>query len=382
MQNEKIDDWLEVNAIVRALADDIIESFDPRDSDGDGVAEAGGALQDTQGCVEPFLPDEEREKRRIGRRNAKWAININVAANVLLLVAKCVAAYYSSSLSLLASLVDSALDLLCTLIVFTTSKLVEWRIKTLRRKFPIGRRRLEPLGILVFSVIIVISFLQILKESVEKLISKGPHEAVTLPPMAIGAMAGTIALKGLIWIGCARIKTSQVQALAQGMYSTVLSTNAKPNSTLDCKTDVIFNTFSLAAPAIGHSVNIWWFDPAGAGLLSIFIILDWSATCFSQIFSLTGSAASDRVLEKLTFLAWRFSPLVKGYKSITAYHAGDGVWVEVDILLDEGTPLEYAHDVAETLQYCCEGLPEVDRAFVSCDYTSQGPTGHAHENLG
>jgi len=85
------------------------------------------------------------------------------------------------------------------------------------------------------------------------------------------------------------------------------------------------------------------------------------------------------VLGELAFLAWRFSPLVNGYKSITAYHAGDDVWVKIDILLDEKMPLEHAHDVAETLQYCVEGLPEVDRAFVTCDYASQGPTGHALE---
>lgn len=76
------------------------------------------------------------------------------------------------------------------------------------------------------------------------------------------------------------------------------------------------------------------------------------------------------------FLAWRFSPIVDAYKSITAYHAGEGVWVEVDLLLDEKTPLEQAHDVAETLQYCMEGLKEVDRAFVTVDYSSEGPSGH------
>jgi hypothetical protein len=197
-QNERLDDWLEVNAIVKALSDDILESFDPRDHDGDGIAEGGGALQDTQGRVEPFLPDEEQEKRRVGRRNAKWAININVIANVLLLIAKGIAAGYSSSLSLIASLVDSALDLLCTAIVFTTHKLVEWHLHKLRKKFPVGRRRLEPLGILVFSIIMIISFVQILKESVEKLMSKGPHEATALPPIAIGALAATIGLKGII----------------------------------------------------------------------------------------------------------------------------------------------------------------------------------------
>ncbi len=31
--------------------------------------------------------------------------------------------------------------------------------------------------------------------------------------------------------------------------------------------------------------------------------------------------------------------------------------------------------MAETLQYCLEGLREVDRAFVKVGYTSQGITG-------
>ena len=69
--------------------------------------------------------------------------------------------------------------------------------------------------------------------------------------------------------------------------------------------------------------------------------------------------------------------MVDAYKTITAYHAGDGVWVEIDVLLGKDTRLGRAHDVAETLQYCLEGLGEVDRAFVSVDYASQGPTGHA-----
>lgn len=81
------------------------------------------------------------------------ALQINVIANILLLGAKCIAAYFSSSLSLIASLVDSALDLLCTLIVWTTNKLVAWRLSKLKAKFPVGRRRLEPLGILVFSIV-------------------------------------------------------------------------------------------------------------------------------------------------------------------------------------------------------------------------------------
>jgi len=311
------------------------------------------------GNIYAFLPDDEKKRREKAEWKAKWAININVIANIILLIAKVVAAFSSGSLSLIASLVDSALDLLCTLIVWTTNRLVSWRLSALQRKFPVGRKRIEPLGILVFSIIMMISFLQILQESVEKLMPlKG--EADPLPWVAVGALLGTIVVKGIIWFGCIPIKTTQVQALAQ-----------------DCQTDVIFNTFSLLFPFIGYKADLWWLDPAGAGLLSLFIIYDWGHTTFDNVTRLSGEAADDKINKKLLYLAYRFSPVVEGFKSVTAYHAGDSIWVEYDILLKEDTPLSVTHDIVETLQYCCEGLNEVDRCFVSADYSSTGPTGHA-----
>ena len=350
-QNERLNDWLEVDAIVSSMADDVLDSMNVQDADGDGIPEMGGRLKSTGGNIDPLLPEDERERRAHAGRRAKWAINVNVLANIILLIAKMVAATKSSSLSLIASLVDSALDLLCTLIIWTTNKMVQWRIRRLAHKFPVGRRRLEPLGILAFSIIMIVSFLQILQESVTKLLpSSAPHEAASLPAIAIGALAATVIVKGIIWIGCIPIKTTQVQALAQ-----------------DCKTDVIFNTLSLLFPLIGHAFQLWWLDPVGAALLSLFIIYDWAETLLENVARLTGASVDLRLLKKITYMAWRFSPVVDAYKSITAYHAGDGVWVEMDILMGEETKLGRVHDVAETLQYCLEGLQEVDRAFVTVD---------------
>jgi len=348
-QNAALNDWAEVDTIVLAMADDVMESMNT-DADHDGIREREGILQGVEERIEELLPDEVQMQRQRAARNARWAININVIANIILLAAKGIAALKSSSLSLIASLLDSALDLLCTAIVWTTNRLVSWRLSSLSRKFTVGRRRLEPLGILVFSIIMVISFVQILQESIQKLLPSGDHKIATLPVVAIASMAGTVGLKGLIGLGCMRIKTTQVQALAQ-----------------DCKTDVYFNTLSLLFPLIGKQAGIWWLDPLGAALLSVYIIYDWGDTCFENITRLCGLAVDDTVQKKLVYLGYRFSNLVTGFKAITAYHAGDGVWAEYDILLDEKTPLRRTHDIAETLQYCAEALTEVDRAFVTTD---------------
>jgi hypothetical protein len=243
-QNERLNDWLEVDAVVMAVADDVLESMDP-DPDHDGDMERRGGLQNMGGNIAEFLPEEEKKKREKGNKRAKLAININVVANIFLLAGKIVAVFSTGSLSLVASLVDSALDLLCTLIIWSTNRLVGWRLKALQKRFPVGRRRLEPLGIVLFSIIMVISFLQILQESVQKLAPlEGEPEKLTAT--AIGAMAATIIIKGIIGIGCWPIKTTQVQALAQ-----------------DCKTDVIFNTLSLLFPFIGEKANVWWLDVSG-----------------------------------------------------------------------------------------------------------------------
>ncbi|KAJ4366955.1 hypothetical protein N0V83_007485 [Neocucurbitaria cava] len=359
-QNKRLDDWLEVDMVVSSLADDIVDSMNPADPDHDGVAEDRGPLGTSGESLEPFLPEDERARRAKSAKHVRWAINTNVIVNILLLAAKGVAAIWSNSLSLIASLVDSALDLLCTIIIWSTNRLVRWRLSRLKKKFPIGRKRLEPLGILVFSIIMVISFLQILQESVKKLLPSGEHKVAELPPAAIFSMVATIVVKGTIWFGCARVQTTQVQALAQ-----------------DCKTDVYFNTLSLLFPLIGHKLHVWWLDPVGATILSLFIIYDWAGTCLENVTRLTGEAANDRVERKMMYMAYRFAPLVEGFKSIKCYHAGDGVCVEIDVLMPEDAPLSKCHDVAETLQYCLEGLNEVDRAFVTMDYTSQGPTGHA-----
>lgn len=140
-------------------------------------------------------------------------------ANILLLIAKVIAVLSTHSLALIASLTDSALDLLCTVIIWTTDRLANWKKQALYMKFPAGRRRLEPLGVLVFSILMVVSFFQILQESISKLLPSGDHSTLKLPRVAIWAMVGNIVVKGPVGLYYFRFKSPQVQALVQGQES-------------------------------------------------------------------------------------------------------------------------------------------------------------------
>lgn len=160
------------------------------------------------------------------------AIYINFAANAVLLAGKIAVIVLTSSLSVLASLVDAALDFLSTAIVWTTTKIIS---RQDRSKYPVGRRRLEPIGVLVFSVIMITSFFQVFLQCVSRLSSLDP-EIVKLGLPAIIIMASTVVIKFACWLWSRMIKNSSVQALAQ-----------------DAMTDVVFNIFSIIFP-IGKCV--------------------------------------------------------------------------------------------------------------------------------
>ena len=260
----------------------------------------------------------------------KLAIYVNLAANTSLLAMKIVVAVMTSSLSVVASLVDAALDFLSTAIVWFTA----WMIaRQDRYAYPVGRRRLEPIGVLVFSVIMITSFFQVGIEGISRL--SGPDRSVvqlTIPAVAI--MASTVVIKGVCWVWCRLIRNSSVQALAQ-----------------DAMTDVVFNTFSIFFPLVGYFFDIWWMDALGGLLLSAYVILNWSSTSAEHIRNLTGASATADERNILLYMTMRFAKSIKRIQGIQAYHAGDKLNVEVDIVVDEHTALRDSHDLGESLQY-------------------------------
>ncbi|KAL8731758.1 MAG: hypothetical protein Q9166_003205 [cf. Caloplaca sp. 2 TL-2023] len=317
--------------------------------DMDGAAE-GPRVQDLG------LPDEEEVES--GSPVVTVAIYINLAANAILLAGKIAVIVLTSSLSVLASLVDAALDFLSTAIVWTTTKLISQQDQY---SYPVGRRRLEPIGVLVFSVIMITSFFQVALECFNRLTS-ADHSIVQLGLPSIIIMASTVFIKFGCWLWCRLIRNSSVQALAQ-----------------DAMTDVVFNIFSIIFPILGYYLHVWWLDALGGLLLSFYVIFNWSRTTTTHIKHLTGAAADPVDRNILLYLTMRFAKTIKKIQGIQAYHAGDKLNVEVDIVLDENMTLRDSHDLGESLQYVLESVPSVDRAFVHLDYASWNLPSHMQQ---
>ncbi|CAI7600185.1 unnamed protein product [Penicillium glandicola] len=296
-------------------------------------------------------PDDEE-------RVINMAIRINFVANVALLASKIAIMAMTSSMSMLAGLVDGVLDFLSTVIVWVTTIMIR---RQDRNRYPISRRRLEPISVLIFSVIMVTSFFQVALSSIKQLMGDD-HTVVQLSIPSIALMGGTVLVKLLCWIWCRLIPSPSVQVLAQ-----------------DAMTDVVFNTFSIIFPLIGTVANLWYLDPLGGLFLSLYIMWNWGQTAAEYIQRLTGAAASPDDHSILLYMTMRFSRVIHKIQDLKAYYASDKLNVEVDLVVDEKISLRDSHDVGESLQYIIESVPTVDRAFVHLDYDEWNLPSHMNQ---
>jgi len=109
------------------------------------------------------------------------------------------------------------------------------------------------------------------------------------------------------------------------------------------------------------------------------VIHNWLQTVSTHIRNLTGAAATADERNVLLYLTMRFAKTIRKIQGLQAYHAGDKLNVEVDVVLDGNMALRDSHDLGESLQYVLESVPIVDRAFVHLDYASYNLPTHMQQ---
>ncbi|XP_027067397.2 metal tolerance protein 4-like [Coffea arabica] len=276
------------------------------------------------------------------------AMRISNYANIVLLLLKIYATVESRSLAIAASTLDSLLDLMAGGILWLT----HLSMKSINiYKYPIGKLRVQPVGIIIFAAIMATLGFQVLVQAVEQLVEDKPSAKMTHDQLVwlYSIMITATVVKLALWVYCKSSRNEIVRAYAKDHYF-----------------DVVTNVVGLVAAILGDTFY-WWIDPAGAIVLALYTITNWSGTVLENAVSLVGQSAPPEMLQKLTYLSLRH-PQVKRIDTVRAYTFGALYFVEVDIELPEDLPLKEAHTIGETLQIKLEKLPEVERAFVHLDF--------------
>ncbi|BAF17678.2 Os05g0461900 [Oryza sativa Japonica Group] len=272
-----------------------------------------------------FLPGMSKEECEKVARSEALAIRLSNIANMVLFAAKVYASIRSGSLAIIASTLDSLLDLLSGFILWFTA----FSKKTSNPyRYPIGKRRMQPLGILVFASVMATLGLQIILESTRSLFYDGDTFRLTKEQekWVVDIMLSVTSVKLLLVVYC-RSFTNEI--------------------------------------------------------LAIYTIRTWSMTVLENVHSLVGQSASPEYLQKLTYLCWNHHKAVRHIDTVRAYTFGSHYFVEVDIVLPCDMPLQEAHDIGEAPQEKLESLPEIERAFVHLDYefTHQPEHARSHDTL-
>jgi Co/Zn/Cd efflux system component len=132
--------------------------------------------------------------------------------------------------------------------------------------------------------------------------------------------------------------------------------------------DTLSNGVAALALALAvYDQRLWFLDPIGAMLISLYIIFSWYMTGREQIEHLTGKSAPGHFIGELVDLANEFDDRIV-VDTVRAYHFGPKFLVEIEIVMDQSTLLYESHDLGMDLQYAIEGREEVERCFVHIDY--------------
>ncbi|XP_021813809.1 metal tolerance protein 11 [Prunus avium] len=308
-----------------------------------------------------FIPGMSKEEQEKLANSETFAIRISNIANMVLFAAKVYASVRSGSLAIIASTLDSLLDLLSGFILWFTA----FSMQTPNPyQYPIGKKRMQPLGILVFASVMATLGLQIILESMRTLVSDEDEFSLTKDQehWVMGIMLSVTLVKLLLMLYCRTFKNEIVKAYAQDHFF-----------------DVITNIIGLVAVLLANYFDDW-MDPVGAIILALYTIRTWSLTVLENVNSLVGKSAAPEYLQKLTYLCWNHHKAVRHIDTVRAYTFGSHYFVEVDIVLPADMPLQEAHDIGETLQEKLELLPEIERAFVHLDYEFSHKPEHAQSH--
>ncbi|EEA26220.1 hypothetical protein TMatcc_005523 [Talaromyces marneffei ATCC 18224] len=279
----------------------------------------------------------------------KAAIYLSIYGTIIVAALQIYAAVTTRSLSLFVTMAESC----CEAVSNIGLDYLHRKSKKLSHstRWPVGAGRLCNAGNICFAFALMAVSLVLVVESMRALASNG-HELGKFEVAAIVAAACGFGIKLFLAVYCFifRKHSSQLEMLWE-----------------DNRNDCFEYGFAIFTSAAGAKLK-WWVDPAGAMLIACVIIVTWIGTVRSEFLELCGIGASPSVVQEIVFLTLRHSDLILKVDSVHAYHWGEDLFVEVDIVMAPERSLREAHDVSQGLQDKLETVEGFDRAFVHVDY--------------
>ena len=310
-----------------------------------------------------WAKDAENEVDNRLQRKVKFAIYLSLGANVVLLGAKLAIYVATLSNSIMASLADSVVDILSQAVI----ALAEYHTKYEDPRYPIGKTRLETIGVIVSAGIMSVCSIEVIQRSVKVLLDGLVDHKPTyihLDVVAYAVLGVATSSKILLYLFCASMKDKSGAALALAE---------------DHMNDILSNCMALVTAAIASNIpKVWWVDSAGGAAISLYIIVRWYLVAKEHVDKLVGKGADESFIQTITEMAHNHHKLLLP-DEIRAYFFGQKYFVELEVILPSNMSVQMSHDIGLALQHKIEALEEVERAFVHIDYQNRDTPEHKVE---
>lgn len=285
----------------------------------------------------------------------KLATRAAMSVATILVIAKVIAWWYSGSVALLGSLVDSLMDTLVSLVNFFA---VRYAIRPADDDHRFGHGKVEAVASLFQSLLIVGSSIFLLQYAIDRLMNPRPVEHETA---AILVMCLSLALTSALVVFQRRIiaKTN----------STVIAADS-----LHYFTDLLGN----AAVIIALIASVYGFQNVDAVIgVAIAIYIAYSAWEIARdaIDLLLDKELDDETREKID-KAIRSVKGVHGYHDLRTRDSGGVVFVQLHLELPDKMYLIDSHRIADEVEAKISALFDKAEVLVHQDPTSVVPESH------
>ncbi len=297
---------------------------------------------------EPQLITDPAQAARLLR----WATYASVATASLLIAGKLVAALLTGSISVLASLVDSMMDVAASIINLLA---VHYSLQPPDRDHRFGHGKAEPLAGLVQAAFIAGSAVFLILNAVDRLLHPKP---LTDEWVGVGVLLFAI------------VATLALLAFQHHVIRRTQSTAIRADA-LHYATDLLTNGATIVA--LGLTMLGWPLtDPVFAIGIALYIVYSASQIGYESIQLLMDHELPPEVHSRIKTIA-RAHPQVRGIHELRTRRSGQTYFVQMHLMLDDQLPLVEAHRVAdETEAAILAAFPNAD-VLIHEDPASEPP---------
>lgn len=269
-------------------------------------------------------------------RIEKKATLISSSVAFVLVTLKLTVGIISGSVAVLASAIDSLLDLVVSAFNYFALHNSD---KEPDEKFNFGRRKLEPLAAVIEGTIISLSALFIFYEAISKMVQ---GSVISHLQASLGVMiASLIITAGLVLF---------LNSVAKRTGNMVIRADA-----LHYKTDLLSNGAVLASLAFIALTDYTFVDPILGIAISIYMLYSAFPLIQEGIMMLLDAALDSESVK-------RINHLLDNENAITSYHdlrtrqSGSDLYISAHIVFNVSTSLFDAHQVGDRIEYALINL--------------------------